>query len=491
MRRDLKRNSAQSGQAIVLVAIAMIGLLAFMVLAIDGGRFYQQRRRAQNAADMSALAALYMYIKTTNPSSTVSEHDMLVKINDMAEKNEIADTDGTLGNAVNGNVTAWWVDKDGQKLPLGAPVAMQDSTSRFAPSGVNGIQVQARIPYGTFIGGLVGQPTLVALADSIARITITYKQSDNDKDSIFTVGGDCNNLTDRIAHNYVDTNTSKFLASVYVGGSLAVGQPPHGGVNASDFYGDFTVATVTGQGTVGAYSDIGTANPFAGGGNNFHDNHKYIPPVSTPKGYPDIYLVYGHVLGPADFFDGVHNTPEGQWHKDLGMLQAKDPLLVYAYVAGDPGAEAAIQAVYDANPGKHLVIFVDGDLTTSGNNDWQNTTLLVRGKFDNTRTGRDFYTAGPTVGNISVMAGANLGGWRQCASDSTNWVFHAQGNNTQFHGIVYVPFGQIFFDGNTSGGQDFSDAVVAYSVYLNGNSWQFNFDPSKLVWPVPATELNK
>lgn len=485
MRRGLKRNSAQSGQAIVLVALGMIGLLAFMVLAIDGGRFYQQRRRAQNASDMSALAALYMYIKTTNASSTVSEHDMLIKINDMAEKNEIADTDTTLGNAVNGNVTAWWVDKDGQKLPLAAPEEMQDSTSRFAQPGVNGIMVEARIPYRTFIGGLVGQPTLVAQADSIARITVTYKQSDNDKDSIFTVGGDCNNLTDKIAHNYIDTNTSKFLASVYVGGSLAVGA-----VNASDFYGDFTVATVTGKGSPGAYTDVGTANPFAGNGNDFHGNN-YVPPVSSPKGYPDIYQVYGHTTGPADFYDGVHNTPEGQWHKDLGMLQARDPLLLYFYVAGDPGAEAAIKTIYAANPGKHLVFFVDGDLTTSDNVTWQNTTLLVKGKFDNTRTGREFYTAGPTVGNISVMAGANLGGNARCASDSANWVFHAQGNNTQFHGIVYVPFGQIFFDGNTSGGKNFSDAVVAYSVYLNGNSWQFDFNPNKLVWPVPATELNK
>jgi Flp pilus assembly protein TadG len=485
------RGSARSGQAIVLIAFAMVGLLAFMVLAIDGGRFYQQRRRAQNAADMSALAALYNYTKATDPS-TVSEHSLLVTINQLAEKNEIADTDSDPDNAVNGNITAWWVNKNGEKLPIGAPEAMQDSTSRFAPSGVNAIQVQTRIPYGTFIGGLIGQPYLTAQADGIARLSIRYKTFTDDNTSIFTVGGDCNNLTDKIAHNYVDTNTSKFEAGVYVGGSLTVGLPPGGGVNASDFYGDFTVAVITGQGTGGTYTDIGTTDPFAGGGNNFH-GHTYHPPTSTPKGYPEWSQVYGHTLDAADFYDGVHNTPEGSWHKNMSWLGAGDPDLVYQYVAGDPGAEATINTIYSdpANSGKHLVIFVDGDLTTSDNTNWEHTTLIIKGKFDNTRTGRDFYTAGGVVGNISVLAGANLGGSAQCASDPANWVFHAQGNNTQFHGIVYVPHGQIYFDGNTSGGRDFSDAVITYSVYLNGNSWQFNFDPSKLVWPIPSTELNK
>ncbi|MBI3360845.1 MAG: hypothetical protein HY023_07020 [Chloroflexi bacterium] len=47
----------EQGQAIVLLALAMIGLLAFSGLALDGGRVYNERRRAQNAADNAALAA--------------------------------------------------------------------------------------------------------------------------------------------------------------------------------------------------------------------------------------------------------------------------------------------------------------------------------------------------------------------------------------------------------------------------------------------------
>src|SRR5690242_5433233 len=107
-----KQQSLQSGQAIVLMALAMMGLLAFVVLAIDGGRFYTQRRKSQNASDMSSLAGLYRYAKAADPS-TLKDSDVLSEINRVAEINEIADTNATKGDAINANVQAWWVDKTG------------------------------------------------------------------------------------------------------------------------------------------------------------------------------------------------------------------------------------------------------------------------------------------------------------------------------------------------------------------------------------------
>ena len=50
---------AQSGQAIVLIALVMLGLVAALGLAIDGGGLYLLWRNAQNATDAAALAASY------------------------------------------------------------------------------------------------------------------------------------------------------------------------------------------------------------------------------------------------------------------------------------------------------------------------------------------------------------------------------------------------------------------------------------------------
>lgn len=53
----MTRNRSEQGQAIVLLALLITGMVAVAGLAIDGGRLYSARRNAQNAADNAALAA--------------------------------------------------------------------------------------------------------------------------------------------------------------------------------------------------------------------------------------------------------------------------------------------------------------------------------------------------------------------------------------------------------------------------------------------------
>ena len=55
----------------VLLVLAIVGLLAFTALAIDGGMVYSDRRTAQNTADSAALAgagAAAQYIRTYDPA---------------------------------------------------------------------------------------------------------------------------------------------------------------------------------------------------------------------------------------------------------------------------------------------------------------------------------------------------------------------------------------------------------------------------------------
>jgi hypothetical protein len=53
----MKTKPSERGQALVLLVLAMVGLLGFTALALDGGMVYTDRRQAQNAADTAALAA--------------------------------------------------------------------------------------------------------------------------------------------------------------------------------------------------------------------------------------------------------------------------------------------------------------------------------------------------------------------------------------------------------------------------------------------------
>lgn len=51
-----KRINQESGQAIVIIVLAIVVLLGFVAIAVDGGMAYSDRRYAQNASDASSLA---------------------------------------------------------------------------------------------------------------------------------------------------------------------------------------------------------------------------------------------------------------------------------------------------------------------------------------------------------------------------------------------------------------------------------------------------
>ena len=66
----------QSGQAVVLVAIAVLALTAILALALDGGSIYLDKRQLQNAADSAALAGAERLMAV--PPSYSSMHDQAV-----------------------------------------------------------------------------------------------------------------------------------------------------------------------------------------------------------------------------------------------------------------------------------------------------------------------------------------------------------------------------------------------------------------------------
>ncbi len=56
-------HSGERGQAIVLLVLALVVMLGFSALALDGGALYTEQRRAQAAADNAVMAAAYQQMK--------------------------------------------------------------------------------------------------------------------------------------------------------------------------------------------------------------------------------------------------------------------------------------------------------------------------------------------------------------------------------------------------------------------------------------------
>jgi hypothetical protein len=158
----------EQGQAIVIMAFALIALLAFAALAIDGGNAYVERRRSQNGADAAALAgARQVWINRVDLNS--SETLVLREANNAAEKNGIGDTNNIPGDAVNGYVRAYYTDRNGNTLSNnGNPIAVGAAGS--IPPNAGGLQVYASRDFKTFIAGIIGRTEMAAMADATAVI---------------------------------------------------------------------------------------------------------------------------------------------------------------------------------------------------------------------------------------------------------------------------------------------------------------------------------
>lgn len=161
------------GQTVVLVALAVVAIVAFVALAIDGGNAYGIRRDAQSAADGAAIAGTWVIVDYSGESPRT---DVLRRINTYAQANGVADTDGDPTNAVNNNILAWYVHFDGSY------VMMKDANGNDVPweihagldeipAGAKGVEVQTSITKTTFFARAIGVDTVGAKARATAVTT--------------------------------------------------------------------------------------------------------------------------------------------------------------------------------------------------------------------------------------------------------------------------------------------------------------------------------
>lgn len=80
----------ERGQSLVLLALLLVGLIAMLGLAMDGGNFLSQRRAAQNAADAGALAGADLLCEAAGDPAVVG--DVIYTANYMATINNEADS---------------------------------------------------------------------------------------------------------------------------------------------------------------------------------------------------------------------------------------------------------------------------------------------------------------------------------------------------------------------------------------------------------------
>ncbi len=156
----MKKLSRDSGQALVILAIGLLALIAFVGLAIDGGRLYAERRRAQNAADAIALAGarqLAELITTCAAGDVVNDSRIAVAMVDIAHYNGIDHA------SPDAHIEAWYVDAEGRQLG-------HVGWNQGVPGGSTGIKTALTISDTTAFLQIIGRRYLVVSTEAMAMV---------------------------------------------------------------------------------------------------------------------------------------------------------------------------------------------------------------------------------------------------------------------------------------------------------------------------------
>lgn len=142
--------SKQRGQAIVLIALAILGMVAITGLAIDGSNSFNSRRHAQTAADNAALAAAL---------AEVNSHDADTGAYGITRRNGYDDPTVEIINGADGEA---FTNCQGDAIDPVDHTTTWDKAEYY-------IEVKIRSSVTTYLGSVVGITQLNYCVDAIAR----------------------------------------------------------------------------------------------------------------------------------------------------------------------------------------------------------------------------------------------------------------------------------------------------------------------------------
>jgi len=157
-----KLDKPQKGQALVLIALAIVGLVGITGLAIDGGNIYSERRRAQNAADNAALSAALAKVQSRDFT---------------AEANSYITTNMTGGSTVTDIVISNppGVDCDGNQNGPYHDEFGRTNDRYGIPIANQYIQVRFHITIDSYLANVIGWNTSDICVEAIARAKNPYR----------------------------------------------------------------------------------------------------------------------------------------------------------------------------------------------------------------------------------------------------------------------------------------------------------------------------
>jgi Flp pilus assembly protein TadG len=413
-----KTRSKETGQALVLIAMLVVILLAFLGLAIDGGGMFLLWRDAQNAVDTAALQAAFSYC--------TSNKDFQAAID--------AGTTAAKDNGFDNNMIDNWV------TVVPAPADRRPSNLYISDTNAVMLVTIRAVKPAYFIQLVYGGPLEVTVdtvgicspaTDSVYEGYAMFSMGSNG-----LCGWDADDANSAHAQTALNGSDQHYFGPWFTNGNASVG----GGGGGIKFYDDAGI-------------------DFVGGLNGLPG-----PKVSTDDGDPLVTNNIPEVTAFPPLYEIEEFMPGGQYYAEAAA-QGKAYLL--------SGSSATIDGS-GASPLEGLYVMPTGDLKVKNNATigMGGVTLVASGEIsvggvDGSISGEAWqpYVAGVTAFSLYDEANpdCNVSGGGAAISFSNHQIIG--------FGILYAPNSGITMSGSDSA---WCGALIANAIDRTGsNTWIF------------------
>jgi len=464
----------QSGQAVVLVAIAVLALTAILALALDGGSIYLDKRQLQNAADSAALAGAEKLMNVTLSYSLM---------HDQAVGNLLQNLPGTSKAGTLCSLTCPALKTIG--LPGGTGIGTLDLGAGYhveltAPTSYT-YQVTVWHSHNVVVAPIHGfQPTITLAARATAQnanlpyaVVLLQDKPQYATFSNFNINGSPGGITLNYAGSNPNDRGGIFSnASIAPGNgspSITFGPYPPGG-SAGDLWAvnesasDRSALNAAGR-VVGYQNETAGSLPF---GATHLDFPNYPEPTPPNVSYNGKTVVSGtDYLCPGQYTNAisVQNGATGIMLPGVYQIQANG-----ASIQGTLRTLTPAELPFSGYCGQTLPVGSDlGVIIEVRPDNVSGATTCNKHIFSATATSTLTLTPSPKYFNISLYIEAMPNWQTTCTTQplGTNVVRFAGGACYSIGGAIYGPADNMVLTGSGCGtgvGQ-----IVAWTLLINGN----------------------
>ncbi|HSL28864.1 MAG TPA: Tad domain-containing protein [Anaerolineales bacterium] len=461
----MKKNAfKEQGQALILIALAAVGLFAIVGLAIDGSAKFSDRRHAQNAADNAALTAALALVndETSIVSGTVQTWQWKAL--------QLADTNGYDRDLVTNHV---WVGRcsdprdDSTDFPLryDAPVDCGPYEGRS-----NYVQVVIKSNVNTYFARVLG---ITQTSNLVNAVTYASKREPIARgDSIVALNPNPSCPGSFIVGGSATINLSG--GGMFVNGSgddcVWEQQGCNVAVNiiGTNWEGDPAAITSAG-GSID--EDSCTEDKVNAAMSESGEPHDFPPEV--PEEPDECIAPAGHWTNDPDFsvngYTGLTILAPGRYNEFPPKSGGGN--VVYDHVFMLPG----IYCVNDSIKTVDKKLWLEGD----------DVTIYIRPGYKFSYEGGKIDLSasddGPYAGYLMIVASTFEGAPEDCKIN---------GNvENSFTGTIFAPYCNVDINGGSEE-TSYNAQIIAYEVSLSGNSAiNFTYDPDVNRWNEPRVGL--